>query len=246
MTLIRTALLALQAATVADPPVTVPFGVGEVFEYSARYSFFRPGSAWLRVESIESVRGVPSWHFSFESKVNVAGVFSNTSKLESWTGVGDFISRRFLKVMEEGKRKKREDFRIHPDSGFFRRGADTATRAIPDRPIDDVAFFYFVRTTPLVVGKTYEYNTYWRDEKNPVIVKVLKREQMKLPDGSKVQALMLHPIVDEANGMFSKKSNARLWVTDDARRIPVQIQSSYSFGTVRLVLVKMTLAPGTR
>lgn len=246
MTLLSIALFAFQAATIANPPVKVPFGVGEVFEYSARYSFFRPGSAWLRVEGVEPIRGVPSWHFSFESKVNVAGVFSNKSKLESWTGVSDFISRRFLKVMEEGSVRRREDFRIHPDSGFFRRGADTGTKAISDRPIDDVAFFYFVRTTPLAIGKTYEYDMYWRKAKNPVVVKVLKREPMRLPDGTKVQALLLHPIVDEENGMFSKKSNARLWVTDDARRIPLQIQSSYSFGTVKLVLVRMTLAPGTR
>ena len=34
-----------------------------------------------------------------------------------------------------------------------------------------------------------------------------------------------------------------LWVTDDVRRIPVQIRSKYSFGEVTLVLDKMTLVP---
>ena len=235
------ALMLIQMATTLAP-AAVPFGVGEVFEYSARSGFLRPGSAWLRVEKIEPMRGVPSWHFSFESRVNIAGLYKNQSRLDSWTGVGDFISRRFLKVITENDTSKREDFRIHPDSGFFRRGADTGTKAISDRPIDDVAFFYFVRTVPLAVNSTYRWDMYWRKAKNPVSVRVLKREEMKLPDGTKVQCLVLHPVVGEENGMFSKKSNARLWITDDARRIPVQIQSSYGFGTVKLVLVKMQLA----
>lgn len=61
-----------------------------------------------------------------------------------------------------------------------------------------------------------------------------------MPDGTKVPCLVLHPIVDEPNGMFSARSDARLWLTDDSRRIPVQIQSTYNFGTVKLVLQKVT------
>lgn len=241
--LMHAALLALQTTFAASPqPVAVPFGVGETFEYSARMGFLRGGSAWLRVEEVERVRGVPSWHFSFDTKVNVAGVYKSESRFDSWTGVSDFISRRFIKDMEEHGGRHVQDFRIHPDSGFFRRGADTGTKATSTRPLDDVALFYYVRTVPLQVGKTYTWNNYWRKAQNPVTVKVLKREEMKLPDGRKVQAFVLHPIVDEKNGMFSRKSNARLWVTDDFNRIPVQIQTTYDFGTVKLVLVDMKLA----
>src|SRR3712207_8153633 len=49
------------------------------------------------------------------------------------------------------------------------------------------AFFYFVRVTPLEVGKTYSYHRYFRKDKNPVTIEALKREKMELPDGSKIQ-----------------------------------------------------------
>lgn len=241
--LLMVALVMLQAAAPVGPaaPARVPFGVGEQFEYSARMGLLRGGSAWLKVEQIEPMRGVPSWHFSFETKVNVARVYKSSSRFDSWTGVEDFVSRRFVKDMEEKGARRQQDYRIHPDSGFFRRGSDPVTKPTSDRPIDDIALFYFVRTAPLEVGRTYTWNNYWRKAQNPVTVKVLGRELMKLPDGRKVQSFVLHPIVDEPGGMFSRKSNARLWITDDFHRIPVQIQTSYDFGTVRLVLTDMTL-----
>ncbi len=241
--LLMVALMIAQApnAIAAATPARVPFGVGESFEYSARMGLLRGGSAWLRVEKVEAVRGVPSWHFSFETKVNVARVYKSESRFDSWTGINDFISRRFVKEMQEGGGVRVHDYRIHPDSGFFRRGTDSLAKPTSVRPIDDIALFYYVRTVPLEVGKTYTWHNYWRKSTNPVTVKVLGREEMKLPDGRKVQAFVLHPIVEEKNGMFTRKSNARLWVTDDFHRIPVQIQTTYSFGTVKLVLIGMNL-----
>ncbi len=242
MTLAALTLLAQHsvavASTVATSPPSVPFAVGERLEYQGKHGFLPLGTAVLSVDGIEQVNGSPHWRFSFTSQVSVP-LYKNTTTLASWTGVEDFKSRRFTKdILENGKRRV-EEFRIFPDSGFFRRNAD-APKATPREPLDDVAFFYWIRTIPLEVGKTYTFTNYFRDERNPVTVRVLKRERMELPDGSKVQSLVLHPIVDEPNGMFSRRAQARLWLTDDARRIPVQIQSSYFFGDVKLVLKSIT------
>jgi len=43
------------------------------------------------------------------------------------------------------------------------------------------------------------------------------------------------------DGMFAPRAEAKLWLTDDARRIPVQIRSRLSFGTVTLRLTEMQL-----
>ena len=101
-----------------------------------------------------------------------------------------------------------------------------------------------MRITPLEVGKKYVYHRYFRKEKNPVTIEVMKRERMELPDGSKVDCLVLHPVID-TKGMFSKRSETRIWLTDDARRLPVQIRSKFPFGTITLRLREMVL-PGPR
>jgi len=246
VTLLIAGAVLLMQATIAIPAAPqlapAPFGVGETLVFKGKYQMFRPCCATLAVEGIDTVRGVPSYRFSFNSKMSILGIFKNESRLTSWTGVNDFISRRFLKEMKDAN-PPRQDYRIHPDSGFFRRGADTGTKATSAVPLDDVAFFYYIRRVPLQIGQSYEYHNYWRKGQNPVRVRVIGREMMPLPDGTKVPCLVLHPIVDEKGGMFSKTSDARLWVTDDVRRIPVQIRSKYSFGEVTLVLDKMTLVP---
>lgn len=249
MTLLFTGLSLLMQTTASLPAAPAlapaPFAVGETLVFKGKFNLFRPCCATLSVEAIDTVRGVPSYRFSFNSKISILGIFTSESQLTSWTGVDDFVSRRFLKVMSDTK-PPRQDFKIYPDSGFYRRNTDTLTRATSAVPLDDVAFFYYIRRVPLEVGRTYEYHNYWRKSQNPVRVQVLKREVMELPDGSKVNCLVLYPIVDEKNGMFSKTSNARLWLTDDVRRIPVQIRSTYNFGDVTLILDRMTLAPGRR
>ena len=71
----------------------------------------------------------------------------------------------------------------------------------PD-PLDDAAFFYFVRITPLEVGKKYVYHRYFRKDKNPVTIEVVKREKMDLPDGSEVNCLVLQPVIDTQGNVF--------------------------------------------
>ena len=92
------------------------------------------------------------------------------------------------------------------------------------------------------MGKSYEYDRYFRRELNPVTIKVIKREKMKLPDGREVQCIVLNPEVGE-EGVFAPRAKAMLWLTDDAQRIPVQIRSKLPFGTVTLVLEKIGAEP---
>jgi hypothetical protein len=234
-------MLALQ--TVAAAPPAVPFGVGERMEFGGKFTFISAGSAELVVAAIDTVRGHPSWQFQFNTEVSVP-LYKNRSRFSSWTGVGDWISRRFDKHVVENGKERNETFRIHPDSGFYRRNNNTETKATPSLPLDDVAFFYWVRTIPLEVGRTYQFDRYFRAEHNPVIIRVEKREEREMPDGTKVPALLLRPIVNEDGGMFHEKSKAKLWLTDDGRRIPLEIQTDLRVGNLKLVLREYTPAPG--
>jgi hypothetical protein len=170
--------------------------------------------------------------------------YSLDDALESWIGSSDLTSRRFVQNFVENDRTTKRHYEIYPDSGFFREeGKETSPQPTPAEPLDDAAFFYFVRVTPLEVGKTYRFDRYFRKDKNPVTIEVVKRESMELPDGAKVPCLVLHPTID-TKGLFSKRSETRIWLTDDARRLPVQIRTKFPFGTITLRLKEMVL-PGT-
>jgi hypothetical protein len=242
-------LALMQAASAGSQPdpsapalVSYPFAVGEKLSYSAKLGMLTLGSGTLEVAAVDTVRGVESFRFRFRLQGKTM-FYSLDDVLESWAGTSDLNSRRFHQDFLENDKVIKRLYEIYPDSGFYREDGREKMMPTPAEPLDDAAFFYFVRMTPLQVGKKYTYNRYFRKEKNPVTIEVLKRERMELPDGSKVQCLVLHPIID-TKGLFSKRSETRIWLTDDPRRLPVQIRSKFPFGTITLRLKDMVL-PGT-
>ena len=245
MTSLRLAIALLQAsapAADAPPPRNYPFSVGEKLSYSAKLGMLTLGSATLEVVGVDTVRGVESFRLRFRLTGKNA-FYSLDDVLESWVGTSDMISRRFVQDFVENNKPRHRLYEIYPDSGFFRQHGRDTTFATPADPLDDAGFFYFVRVAPLEVGRKYSYDRYFRKEKNPVTIDVVKREKLELPDGTDVQCLVLHPVID-TKGLFSKRSETRIWLTDDARRLPVQVRTKFPFGTITLRLKDMVL-PGT-
>jgi len=235
--------LALQAQPPADPAPSYPFGVGEKLSYSAKLGMLTLGSGTLEVAAVDTVRGVESFRLRFRLQGKTM-FYSLDDVLESWIGTSDLTSRRFVQDFNENDKATKRHYEIFPDSGFYLEQGKDRKEETPADPLDDAAFFYFVRVTPLEVGRKYTYDRYFRKEKNPVTIEVLKRERMDLPDGSKVNCLVLHPVID-TKGLFSKRSDTRIWLTDDTRRLPVQIRTKFPFGTITLRLKEIVLPGAT-
>jgi len=180
VTSLRLAIALLQApapAAAAPPPPDFPFEEGEKLSYSAKLGMLTLGSATLEVVSIDTVRGVESFRLRFRLKGKTA-FYSLDDVLESWVGTSDLNSRRFVQDFLENDKRRHRTYEIYPDSGYFRQQGLDTTFATPAEPLDDAGFFYFVRVTPLEVGKKYRYDRYFRKEKNPVTIEVVKREKL--------------------------------------------------------------------
>lgn len=245
------ALLLLQQAAGAAPapaqppraavgdPATYPFGVGERFVYNAKLGFITLGQGAVEVLRREEYRGEDSFVFRFRLAAGNR-FYRLDDQLESWTGVHDLISRRLLKTLNENGKVRVRDELIYPDSGFLREVGKARTEPTVEEPLDDAAFIYWVRLLPLEVGRTYRFDRYYKARRNPIVVEVLGREVQELPDGRKVQCLVLHPVIGSGN-LMRAKNDARIWLTDDDRRIPVRIRTKQPFGTISLELREMTL-----
>jgi hypothetical protein len=245
------ALLLVQQAVGATPapaqpptaavgnPATYPFGVGERFVYSAKLGFVTLGQGAVEVLRREEYRGHDTFVFRFRLAAGNR-FYRLDDQLESWTGVHDLISRRLLKTLNENGKVRVRDELIYPDSGFLREVGKARTEPTVEQPLDDAAFIYWVRLLPLEVGRTYRFDRYYKARRNPIVVEVLGREVQELPDGRKVQCIVLHPIIGSGN-LMREKNDARIWLTDDAHRIPVRIRTKQPFGTISLELREMTL-----
>lgn len=173
-------LLALLQGPAAPRTPDYPFAVGETLTYSAKLGMLTLGSGTLQVASIDSVRGTETFRFRFRLAGKTV-FYSLDDVLESWVSTETFESHRFVQDFNENDKPKHRAYEIYPDSGFFREVGRDTTYATPEDPLDDAAFFYFVRITPLEVGKTYTFDRYFRKEKNPVTIKVEKRKRWSCP-----------------------------------------------------------------
>ncbi len=234
--------LTATATTPAPAPTAVPFPVGERLVYGARYGPFSVGTATMEVAGVDTIRAVEAVHFRF--LIDGGALWYHIHQnLESWVGRRDFRSRRFLNQTEEKGKAWERKFEIYPDSGMYREaGRDSAAPTVAD-PLDDAAFLYWIRTVPLEIGKRYEYRRYFRPERNPVIVEVLKRERVNVA-GRKWDAIVIRPRIPNGGGIFAEKADARMWLSDEQPRIMLALQSNFSFGQVTLKLKEYS-APAT-
>jgi hypothetical protein len=73
-----------------------------------------------------------------------------------------------------------------------------------------------------------------------VIIEVLRRERVSVA-GRKWNAIVVRPRIPQARGIFAEKSETRIWLSDDPRRIVLAIQSNFSFGQVTLKLKELAV-----
>lgn len=240
MNMVLLAIALLQSATSATPEPSYPFAVGESLVYSAKLGFLRLGTGNIDVARIDTVRGIPAFYFRFALSGGNA-LYRLNSVLESWTGIHDLKSLRYQQDNNENGKVRQRRFEIFPDSGFYRQDGVRDSLPTVEHPLDDAAFLFYMRTQTLEVGREYRLDYYFKKDKNPVILRIERNEVMELPDGTKVDCLVVAPIVGD-RGLFAARQEARVWLTNDARRIPVQIRTKYPFGTIVLRLEKMTFA----
>ncbi len=219
----------------------MPFPVGERFSFNAKYGIFNVGSAAMEVMGIDTVHNVETVHLRF--LISGGALWYHLDQtIESWVGRTDFQSRRYSSVQDERDKHREHRYEIFPDSGFYREvGRDTTFATVP-QPLDDAAFLYWIRTVPLELGKKYEYARYFRPDRNPVIIEVVRRERVSVA-GKKWRAIVVRPKIPQGRGIFAEKSETLIWLSDDPQRIVLAIQSNFSFGQVTLKL-KDYVVPG--
>jgi len=202
--------------------------------YGARFGPFSVGGATMEVAGIDTVRGMETVHFVFH--VSGGALWYHLDQtLQSWVGRDDFQSRRYWNETDEKGKHWARKFEIFPDSGFYREAGPGTTAPTVADPLDDAAFLYWIRTVPLEIGKRYEFSRYFRPERNPVIVEVLGKEKVNVA-GRKWSAIVVRPRIPHGGGIFAERADARMWLSDDDRRIMLALQSTFSFGQVTLKL----------
>lgn len=212
-------------------PLKVPFKVGEKLTYAAKVNFLSAGTATMSVEGIEMIRDRPTYHTIFNVKGRVL-FFHVDDHYESWFDTTTLVSLHHIQHIDETKYKVDKTYDFYPERRVYVRNGEEKPSV--EKPLDEGSFIYFMRSVPLEVGKTYSFDRYYQPEKNPVIIKVDRRERVKVPAGE-FDAYVLKPII-KSKGLFGENGQAEVWFSADSTRTLLRLKSKLPIGTLYLEL----------
>lgn len=205
-----------------------PFAVGEKLTYAVRVGPLGRGTAVAEILNSEKLRGRTVYHTVF--RINGSLLFFKVRDLyESWFDPNTMVSLRYHQSIDQGAYDRNRTYEIFPERGVY---LDPNKVEVPtvEQPLDDGAFLYFLRTIPLEVGKTYTWNRYFKPDRNPVKVTVVRKERIRVPAGD-FDAVVLQPSI-KAKGIFAEGAHAEVWVADDDSRMMLQMKTRLPFGSV--------------
>jgi len=209
----------------------VPFRVGENLTYQAKVNFLNAGTATMSVEGIEQIRGRPTYHTVFDVRGRVL-MFHVNDHYESWFDTTSLVSLRHVQHIDESKHSADRTYDFYPERKVYvRNGVENPSVA---EPLDEGSFIYFMRSVPLEVGQTYEFNRYYHVDRNPVVIQVVRKERIKVPAGE-FDAILVKPII-KSKGLFSETGQAEVWFADDSSRKLLRLKTKLPFGTLYLEL----------
>lgn len=216
----------------------LPFRAGEHHEFEVRFGRIRAGEAQLTVAGSERVRGVDAFRFDFVVRGGIP-LARVDNRMSSWSEARPFRSLRFEQDLEELGTERYRRFEIFPDEGRVRSMHDGgADEPLPSAlPLDDVSFLYYARTLPLEVGDRYVLPHYFRESGNPVVLEVLRKDEISVPAG-RYRTIVVRPTF-QSSGLFGEGGEAEVHFSDDASRVVVKVSSKVSrIGSLHLNLVR--------
>jgi hypothetical protein len=213
----------------------VPFGPGESLRFSIEYGLVKAGTAWLEVGPMETYKGRSCYHLISRAESNsfMTRIYKVRDRIDSLIDADGLYSWRYKKRQREGGYERDYDILYDPPRGRARYADGTTLDSAPYAK-DGLAAFYYIRHMPLVVGKDIPVAHHSDRRSGDILVKVHKRETVTVPAGT-FDCFVVEPVMEEG-GLFKSSGRLTIWVTADARRIPVLMKSKIPVGSVDAIL----------
>ena len=187
------------------------------------------GELSLSARAVE-LAGKPAYKFEMSALSNdvLSKIFLVRDYMASWVDPTTFRSLRFEKHTVEGKRVRDDRIEFNYGEGIASRNGKPI--AITDPTFDSLSSVYYIRTLDLSNARPIELNVVSR-KLYTLRVEVQGRETIKTPAGT-FRTIRVEPKSSGEGGLIGKGKNLLIWVTDDERKVPVQIRSKLKVGTL--------------
>jgi hypothetical protein len=211
---------------------------GEKLSFNIKYGLITAGSATLEVRDTTYQDTVRAWVFSSRARTNSVfdGVYMVRDHIESVWDRDRKVSVRFTKRLHEGRYRQWRVHEYNPGraSTYYQRynykksRMSGKTLRIPAETQDILSAFYMVRMMDLKPGDTPKFKVTVDGKSYRATVIVHRRETVKTIFGKR-SCLVIEPLL-EGESLFKQTGRILIFITDDAAKIPVRMESEITFG----------------
>jgi hypothetical protein len=141
--------------------------------------------------------------------------------------------------IREGRHRRNREIIFHPEthSALYadRLSGEEKNIAIHGNVFDPLSSLYYVRTMRLEVGRPIFVDILDNKKLWHVEVLVLRKEKIRTTLGS-FDTIVIKPLM-KSEGIFYRKGEIFIWLTDDERRLPVMMRTKVAVGSITATLV---------
>ncbi len=232
----------------APPPVVIPtlrppspglsFPAHQTLTFTVDWRVFTAGTAVFQLDR-QGTPTDPELHITAtaDSIGGVTMLFPVVDRFQSGFNTRTGCSTGFSKQLQEGRRKVSSDLTFdynHGRQNQTERNLVTGTQKqlsanVPACVTDSLSGIFYAATQPLTPGESFGFPLADSMRTVTVTMKIEGKEEIKTPAGT-FQTIRVQPTA--AEGVVRNRGTIRIWYTDDARHMPVQIQAKLFWGTI--------------
>lgn len=106
---------------------------------------------------------------------------------------------------------------------------------IRDNTFDPLSSFFYIRTLKPQVGKSIYVEVLDNKKLWNVEVQIIRKEKVSTRLGD-FDTIVIKPLL-KSEGIFNKRGDMYIWLTDDDRHVPVKLQTKVAVGKVTATLI---------
>ncbi|MBF0329035.1 MAG: DUF3108 domain-containing protein [Nitrospirae bacterium] len=226
------------------PKNSEAFNIPESLKLDLTWTGIKAGEAVMEVKDngdtvqLVSKANSANWVSKFYHVEDVVtSTLKKTDPKDSGINFIGLTSHYRIKVIEGKNRKDRE--MLFDQKGKKVTYTNHLEKEKLDFPLNNITFdalasFYYVRTLPLEVGKTIFVEVFDNKKLYSIEVQVLKKETIET-DLGKFKTILIKPVM-KSEGIFYRKGDILIWLTDDEKRLPVLVKTKVLIGSVKATL----------
>jgi hypothetical protein len=215
--------------------------VGERLNYDVSWAdFITAGELTLETKERRSVDGVEAFHVSAQAQ-SVGLVSAIALKVndvyESFLNAATLVPFRAEKTIRHGKKQEQGSIRLDQQKRTAQLG-DGRTIEIPPDTYDIAGLLFAIRGMDLTIGRARQFNILEEGKLYKISVVPEAKEKVTTRAGSFETVRVATK--NQSGGRDSNLYNLKMYLTTDARRLPVMITAEPSWGSVRVQLTSIT------